>query len=117
MRILVRQALVCLFVWPAVAAPSFTNTVQPFLAKNCVLCHNAQAKVGGLDLSAYHTEADAMKNRDLWEKIETRVKNHEMPPKGRPVLAPEQIARVTQWIDGAEARLDKNAKPDPGRGT
>ena len=101
----------------AVAAPSFSNSVQPFITKNCVLCHNTQAKVGGLDLSIYHSEADAMKDRELWERVELRVKNHEMPPKGRPAPAPAEIAKVTEWIDGATARLDKNMKPDPGRVT
>ena len=52
----VKQTLVCaLFVAPVVAAPNFSNTVQPFMAKNCILCHNANAKVGGLDLSGYRS--------------------------------------------------------------
>ena len=40
-----------------------------------------------------------------------------MPPKGRTAPSPEEIAKVTSWIDGAMARLDKNVKPDPGRVT
>ena len=92
-------------------ATSFTNTVQPFVTKNCVLCHNAKAKVGGLDLSAYHSEADVLKAPDIWEKIATRVRNHEMPPKGRPAPADADIAKVTAWIDSTVA------KPDPGRVT
>jgi hypothetical protein len=112
------QTLVCVLVAArAMAAPTFSSTVQPFITKNCTLCHNAQAKVGGLDLTAYHTEADAMKARDVWEKVESRVKNHEMPPKGRPTPPPAEIAKVTEFIDGAMARLDKAARPDPGRVT
>ncbi len=110
----VGQTLICS---AHAAAPGFSNTVQPFLTKNCVLCHNAQAKVGGLDLSVYHTEAQAMKDRDLWEKIVTRVKNHEMPPKGVPVPAAAEIAKVTEWIDGEMTKADRNTKPDPGRVT
>ncbi|HWB98614.1 MAG TPA: c-type cytochrome domain-containing protein, partial [Bryobacteraceae bacterium] len=36
------------------AAPSpnlFRDTVQPILQKNCLACHNAKLKQGGLDLS------------------------------------------------------------------
>jgi Protein of unknown function (DUF1587) len=73
--------------------------------------------VGGLDLTSYRSESEAMKNREVWEKVDTRVKNHEMPPNGRPAPSPEEIAKVTGWIDGATARLDKNVKPDPGRVT
>jgi hypothetical protein len=99
------------FATTARGATSFSNTVQPFVNKNCVLCHNAQAKVGGLDLSSYHSEADVLKAPEIWEKVATRVKNHEMPPKGRPVPSVEEIAMVTGWIDG------EVAKPDPGRVT
>src|SRR4029077_16858973 len=85
--------------------------------KNCVLCHNDKAKVGGLDLTPFHADADVTKNRALWERVETRIKNHEMPPKGRPLPAPAEIAKVTDWIDGTFARIDKNTPPDPGRVT
>ena len=101
----------------AQGATNFSNTVQPFVAKNCVLCHNTQAKVGGLDLSAYHTEADVIKNRDVWERVASRVKNHEMPPKGRPAPADAEIAKVTEWIDGTMEKADRTAAPDPGRVT
>ena len=77
----------------ASAAPDFQQYVQPFITKNCVLCHNAQAKVGGLDLTAYHSEADAMKNRDVWEKVVSarqesrdaaqRTSRARRPPKSR----------------------------------
>ena len=112
------RAFACAFACQiAAAAPTFSNTIQPFVTRNCVLCHNAQARVGGLDLSSYHSEADVTKDRDVWEKIESRVKNHEMPPKGRPAPTDADIAKVTTWIDSAFARLDKHARPDPGRVT
>jgi mono/diheme cytochrome c family protein len=112
--LLVGQTLVC---QARAAAPDFANTIQPFLTKNCVLCHNPKAQVGGLDLTATHGEADVVKNRDLWETVATRIRNGEMPPKGRPVPAHAEVAKVTDWIDGTFARADKNAKPDPGRVT
>ena len=116
----VTQASACAFLALAATAQgatNFTNTVQPFVSKNCVLCHNTQAKVGGLDLTAYHSESDVIKNRDIWEKVAERVKNHEMPPKGRPVPAAAEIAKVTEWIDGTMTNADRNTKPDPGRVT
>src|SRR3954467_4485684 len=91
---------------PAAAAPNFSSTVQPFLTKNCTLCHNAQAKVGGLDLTAYHSEAEALKDREVWEKVLSRVKGKEMPPKGRPPLTPAELAKFTGYLDGAFAKAD-----------
>ena len=113
--LLVGQTFVCLA--PAVAAPNFSSTLQPFLSKNCTLCHNAQAKVGGLDLTAYHSEAEVLKDREVWEKVLSRVKGKEMPPKGRPPLTAAELARFTGYLDGAFAKADKNIKPDPGRVT
>ena len=110
----VTQTLVC---QSRAAAPDFSKTVRPFLTKNCILCHNAKAQVGGLDLTATHAEADVLKNRDLWETISNRIKNHEMPPKGRPAPLQQDIAKVTGWIDNTFARVDQSAKPDPGRVT
>jgi hypothetical protein len=99
------------------ASPDFSKTVPPFVKQNCVLCHNASTKSGSLDLTAYHTEADVMKNRDLWEKVERRVKNGEMPPKGLPAPSATSVATFTASLDATFARQDKNQKPDPGRVT
>ncbi len=103
--------LVCL------AAPSFETTVQPFLKSNCVLCHNAKLKVGGLALDGYTDSKTALLDRDIWEKVVEKLRTGQMPPKGRPVPAPDQVTQVTGWFDAQFARLDREIKPDPGRVT
>ncbi len=103
---------------PPVPAPQsdvFQVSVQPFLQKNCELCHNDKAKIGGLSLSAYKSSSDVLHNRDLWELISTRIKNGEMPPKGMPSPSASSAAAVTGWIDGAFEAIDRAARPDPGR--
>ena len=99
------------------AGTSFEKTVEPFLKSNCVLCHNAKMKVGGLALDAYSDSKTALKDRDIWEKVVQKLRTGQMPPKGRPVPPTEEIAEVTAWFDAQFARLDREMKPDPGRVT
>ena len=99
------------------AGTSFEKTVEPFLKSNCVLCHNAKMKVGGLALDAYADSKTALKDRDIWEKVVQKLRTGQMPPKGRPVPPPEEVAEVTAWFDAQFARLDREMKPDPGRVT
>jgi len=111
-------ALVSLVQYVCLAAgPSFQTTVQPFLKSNCVLCHNAKMKVGGLALDGYSDSKTALQDRDIWEKVVQKLRTGQMPPKGLPTPQPEQVALVTQWFDGQFARLDREMKPDPGRVT
>ncbi len=99
------------------AATSFEKTVEPFLKANCALCHNAKLKVGRLNLEGYRDQKAALKDREVWEKVVQKLRTGEMPPKGRPVPPPEQIATVTNWFEAQFARLDRSMKPDPGRVT
>jgi hypothetical protein len=93
---------------------SFQTTVQPFLAKNCVACHNDKLQSGGLNLKA---SADVQKDRDQWEQVVEKLKAGSMPPKGMPRPAPDQVASVTKWLEDDFARQDAAMKPDPGRVT
>jgi hypothetical protein len=110
--------LVCLIPYVCLAAaPSFEKSIDPFLKSNCVLCHNSKLKVGGLTLEGYRDAKSALKDRELWEKVVQKLRTGQMPPKGRPVPTPEEIASVTGWFEMQFARLDRDMKPDPGRVT
>jgi uncharacterized protein DUF1592/uncharacterized protein DUF1588/uncharacterized protein DUF1587/uncharacterized protein DUF1585/uncharacterized protein DUF1595/cytochrome c len=107
-----------LLPWVCLAGnSSFEKTVQPFLKSNCLLCHNAKMKVGGLSLDGYSSARTALANRELWEKVIQKLRAGQMPPKGRPAPPPEEVARVTHWFDVEFARMDRSLKPDPGRVT
>ncbi len=101
----------------AAAGSSFDQTVEPFLKSNCVLCHNAKMKAGGLVLDAYAGSKNPLKDRDLWEKVVQKLRTGQMPPKGLPVPPAADVAEVTGWFDVQFARLDREMKPDPGRVT
>ena len=106
----------------AQAAPpddGFASTVQPFLRHNCVACHNDKLTSGELNLAHYLmvTTAEALKDRERWELVIQKLRAGEMPPKGIPRPAADQIAAVTNWVDSSYARIDRDTPADPGRVT
>lgn len=103
--------------WAQNTAPTtltFEHDIQPFLAKNCYMCHNAKLKTAGVDLSAFKTDASADAAPELWEKVQDKLRQGAMPPPGLP--QPKQAAKddVLKWLEAELARADANAKPDPG---
>ncbi|MGH9628504.1 MAG: DUF1587 domain-containing protein, partial [Bryobacteraceae bacterium] len=96
---------------------SFEQTVKPFMAKNCFMCHNAKMKSGEVDLQHHSASGMVLKDRDVWEQVVHKIRTGEMPPKGLPRPKPEDIELVTNWIEGEYERIDRNTKPDPGRVT
>jgi len=113
-----RLVMAGLLPWLCLAGnSSFEKTVEPFLKTNCVLCHNAKLKVGGLSLDGYANARAALQNREIWEKVIQKLRTGQMPPKGRPAPEPEQVASVTHWFELEFARMDRGLKPDPGRVT
>jgi mono/diheme cytochrome c family protein len=99
---------------PAADQAGFDQNVAPFIKQNCAMCHNEQAKTAGLALTKYHDTASMIHDRVIWERVVTRVKNGEMPPKGLPRPNPEQAEAATKWIEATFDHLDATAKPDPG---
>ncbi len=118
-------------IWFAVGAPAqfaqkpaqptasaeFEKTLQPFLAENCISCHNAKKASGELNLELFKTAAAVLEHRDQWEHVLVRLRNHEMPPKGFPQPDAAQLKAVMSWLESEFERADRNAKPDPGRVT
>lgn len=96
------------------AVQTFQEAVFPFIQKNCVVCHNDKLQSGGLNLKA---PAGVAARRAQWERVVEKLKRGEMPPKGFPRPAADQIAAVTKWFDDEFARQDASLAPDPGRVT
>src|ERR1700753_806071 len=71
---------------------------------------------GGLDLSRFLKEpgSEALKQREVWEKVIVKLKAGEMPPPGMPRPPAKRLAAVSQWLEQQYATADADAKPDPG---
>src|SRR5437763_3204293 len=104
MRLLIASLALC----PVLLADdsSFQKTVQPFLSKHCIACHNEKLKSGNLNLAAVReTEPQ------VWDKVLEKLNAGKMPPLGQPAPSKTEIASVTSWIEG---RSGKPRETDPG---
>jgi len=72
----------------------YRNTVQPFLAKNCLACHNAKLRTANLSLDG------ASVAPATWTKVLDKLSAGQMPPPGSPRPGKAEVAAVTRWIEG-----------------
>jgi mono/diheme cytochrome c family protein len=95
----------------------FDQTGPPFLAENCISCHNARKKTGELNLELLSTAASVATHRETWEQVLQKIQSGEMPPKGAPRPDEASLKATIRAIEAEFDRLDRLAKPDPGRVT
>ncbi|MFN0088116.1 MAG: DUF1592 domain-containing protein [Blastocatellia bacterium] len=98
-------------------AESFEATLVPFFAENCYACHNEKRPSGGLNLELYKTGAALAEHRDTFELIVQKLESREMPPKSAPRPEEAALKAALHFIEGEHARVDKMARPNPGRVT
>ena len=53
-----------------------------FLRTWCGACHSAKTVAGGFDLSSLEAPNSFRSAQGLWSRVATRVRNHDMPPRG-----------------------------------
>src|SRR5262245_53935754 len=75
---------------PVKAAP-YDKAGYAFLSKHCLNCHGEKTQKAGLALHNYKDEASVLKAAKVWQNIQQMVQTGEMPPKGRPRPAPEEV--------------------------
>jgi len=95
----------------------FKATVQPFFAKNCYTCHNAEFNTGGLNLEAYTSAESVVKDREKFDSVLKKLQSNEMPPRQMPRPAAADLKTVETWLQREFDREDASMKPVPGRVT
>ena len=94
---------------------SFQQTVQPVLKKNCTMCHNDKMASGGLSVERFSDPASLESSRGGWERIVSKLRTGEMPPKGAPQPPQEQAGRPREFLQESFDAADRLNPPDPGR--
>ena len=79
------------------ADTGFAETVQPFLKKNCVSCHNTDTAVAGIRLDML-TSGMEDRHMKLWSEVQHRINDGTMPPKGMKQPTAEERKPVLEWI-------------------
>ena len=84
---------------------NFKQTIQPFFATNCYMCHSADVKQAGLDLEQFQTETSVKQNKETWLKVLEKLRTGQMPPKGipRPDKADQEaISKMAKSASGPQ---------------
>src|ERR1051326_3791262 len=118
MRLLRREVSV-LFAAAAIVLPCAADeaAIFGFVQKNCVGCHSSTVTSGDVNLAALHGSKTFDADREIWERVASKLKTGQMPPPGIPRPAETDIAAVTGFLDAEFARLDRGIKPEAGRVT
>lgn len=85
------------------------DQVRALLAKHCLDCHGAEKPKGKFRVDQLSTDFADQAGRERWLTVLKRVQGGEMPPKGRPRPAANEIAALAGWI-GARAEAEDAAR-------
>lgn len=83
-------------LFPGDSRAAQTEDVREFITQNCLDCHNATEKSGGLDFAALPASSESLESRTRWIRIYDRVHSGEMPPDSK--LTPAQREPFTNAL-------------------
>lgn len=91
--------LVCLSFQTVGASEEFSETIKPFLAKHCVGCHQEESPEGDFNIETINTDFRTEGTSSHWLMILDQLVFRNMPPGDQEQPEPDEIAKVTQWIN------------------
>ncbi|HEY0074755.1 MAG TPA: DUF1592 domain-containing protein [Abditibacteriaceae bacterium] len=101
---------------PIAAHADYDKEIKPLLDKYCDACHGAKKQSGGINLSGFDTPVSLGRNQDLWRHVLTQVREHTMPPEGKPQPDVKEREKLVEWLKATLDSFADSAKPtDPGR--
>src|SRR5687767_1433645 len=87
-----RWCFFLLIVAQAGLAADFSfSEAQGFFKTYCQSCHGGNARVGGFSLTPLAQPESIASAMSAWNKAIIRVRNREMPPKGRPAPSQDEL--------------------------
>ncbi|MEP7366610.1 MAG: DUF1592 domain-containing protein, partial [Acidobacteriota bacterium] len=95
-------------------AAQFTQTVRPFLARNCTGCHSGAKPAASFDLSPYATMDDAVRDYGHWNLILEKLASGQMPPKPMKQPLPAERKQIVDWIEAMRTSEAQKNAGDPG---
>ncbi len=115
-------ALGVVAVCPALAAEApnpvlerqFKETVSPFVAKYCVVCHGGEKPASQFNIEVYSTFQTVVEDHPHWALVLGRLKAGDMPPQPMPQPPPEARRQIIDWIEAVRADEARRNAGDPG---
>jgi hypothetical protein len=100
-------------------APAVAGELPPgpreFLEANCLGCHDAASRKGGLDLGALAFDTADPANFATWVRLHDRVRDGEMPPKDAEAPAAADRAAFLKGLAAPLAAADRERARVAGR--
>ena len=96
----------------ALASQAAIPAIGPFLDQNCLDCHDAEMKKGGLDLAALSTDGADAASLKKWVRVFDRVAAGEMPPPKKKQPSQDAVQDFMAALGG-----DLVAKSNAQKGT
>src|SRR5947208_4930492 len=115
-RVFARFPLLLAVTGPVMAGDG-PVAVRQFVEKNCVECHDADTKKGGLDLSALKFDPANLTNFSRWVLVQDRVSNGEMPPKKKPRPEASELEAFTKSLSLSLVSVEQARRAREGRAT
>src|SRR5947208_615325 len=115
-RVFARFPLLLAVTGPVMAGDG-PVAVRQFVEKNCVECHDADTKKGGLDLSALKFDPANLTNFSRWVLVQDRVSNGEMPPKKKPRPEASELEAFTKSLASSLVSVEQARRAREGRAT
>src|SRR5260370_30841986 len=77
------------------------ENAQTFLKQYCQACHQGKSPAGGFHLQRVAVKESLQADAEKWSKLNARIKNGDMPPKGAPGPALDEREQFISWVDSA----------------
>ena len=94
---------------------AFATAIRPLLTQHCVECHGAKEPQGDLRLDQLSTDFNDETVRKTWLDIRQRVESGVMPPKPKPRVSSEQVAKLSRFVGDQIAIIEKAERAKVGR--
>lgn len=80
----------------------------------CFRCHDQDTGKGDIDLESTLESSPLVRHKDTWVNVMERLKNHDMPPEGKPQPTPGERKRLLAWLDQEINHFDYSQIDNPG---
>ncbi len=91
-------------------ANRYVETIKPLLENYCIKCHHSAKRSGGADFTRFADDKSALEAVQLWKRVEKRLVEKEMPPKGETQPTDEERKKIIEWASAL-----KGVEPDCGQ--
>lgn len=93
------------------------TAVDAFLKKQCLECHDAETKKGGLDLTGLTLDLSSASVFNTWVRVHDRVQAGEMPPSKQARPDVRELVEFTGTLGARLMEVDQQRIALQGRAT